>query len=224
MTRLQKNTIPVFLLSALLVVFLVFYFIRKQKKQPLRSLPYYGEKIYSGKRDTVYHRVPDFEFMDQSGKKVTQQRVKNKVYVVDYFFTTCQSICPLMSNQMERVAGKFKGNPELLFLSHTVNPEDDSLSVLKEYALKHHADPQQWLFLTGNKKALYSLARKGYLLNAEEGNGGADDFIHTQNLALIDKERHIRGFYDGTDSTDINRLMIDIQLLLDEYSWKEKTR
>ena len=222
MTRLQKNTIPIFLLSSFLLIFLVFYFIRKQKKQPIRFLPYYGQKIFSNKQDTVYHTIPNFEFIDQSGNKVTQETVKNKIYVTDYFFTTCHTICPIMSNQMERVANTFKGNADIMFLSHTVNPEDDSVSVLNEYAIKHHANKSQWLFLTGNKKALYSLARKGYLLNAEEGDGGEDDFIHTQNFALIDKEKHIRGFYDGTDSTEVNRLIIDIQLLLDEYSWKKQ--
>ncbi len=216
----SKIFLPLLALS-LIVVFLFFYFKNHENPQPLRRLPYLGEKKYSSSKDTVYHLVPDFEFINQYGEKINQETVKGKIYVVDYFFTTCQSICPIMSSQMERVAFHFKNNKEVLFLSHTVNPEEDSVPVLKEYAGKHHAQETNWYFLTGDKKALYNLARKGYILNAEEGNGDATDFIHTQNFALIDKERHIRGQYDGTDSSDINRLIIDIQLLSDEYTWKK---
>lgn len=221
---MQKNRIVYLLLVLVPVTFVAFYFIKKNDPKPIRTLPYFGPKTYSHTRDTVYHAIPDFEFVNQLGEKVSQEKVKGKIYAADYFFTTCQSICPIMSNQMERVARQFRNNPSVLFLSHTVNPEEDSVPVLKEYADRHHADPQQWLFLTGNKKELYGLARKGYLLNAEEGDGGEDDFIHTQNFALVDKERHIRGYYDGTDSLDMNRLINDIQILLNEYNWKEKNR
>lgn len=139
-----------------------------------------------------------------------------------FLFTTCQSICPIMSNQLERVYATFKTRNDFLILSHTVNPETDSVAQLLTYAKKHGVNDEQWLFLTGDKKHLYDLARKGYLLNTEEGNGDADDFIHTQNFALIDKERCIRGFYDGTDSTEVSRLINDIHLLFDEYAYKEK--
>jgi protein SCO1 len=122
-----------------------------------------------------------------------------------------------MSNQMERVYMHFKGNPAVKFVSHTVDPETDTVQQLHDYALRHKADSKQWMFLTGDKKALYNIARTGYLLNADEGDGGPDDFIHTQNFALIDKEKRIRGFYDGTDSVDIDKMIKDIELLLKEY-------
>jgi protein SCO1/2 len=127
-----------------------------------------------------------------------------------------------MSSQMERIYDKFKGNPEVKFLSHTVDPEIDTVKQLKAYAIKHNADAKQWMFVTGDKKELYAIARTGYLLNAEQGDGGPDDFIHTQNFALIDKDKRIRGFYDGTDSLEMNQLMKDIDLLLKEYHYKEK--
>ena|ERR1700741_1239131 len=221
---MQKNKLISLLLTLVPIAFVVLWFARRENPVPLRTLPYFGPKTYSTVKDTVYHVIPDFEFTNQDGEKVNQEVVKGKIYVADYFFTTCQSICPVMSSQMERVAAKFKNNNTILFLSHTVNPEEDSVPVLKEYAERHHADSRQWQFLTGDKKALYELARKGYLLNAEEGTGGPDDFIHTQNFALIDKERRIRGFYDGTDSLDMNRMITDIQLLTDEYNWKEKNK
>jgi protein SCO1/2 len=109
-----------------------------------------------------------------------------------------------------------------MILSHTVDPEEDSVNVMLNYAKLHGVNDKRWLFLTGDKKHLYDLARQGYLLNAEEGNGGEEDFIHTQNFALVDKERHLRGFYDGTDSAEVSRLIIDIKLLLEEYDYKEK--
>ncbi|MFL5752141.1 MAG: SCO family protein [Bacteroidia bacterium] len=219
---MQKNKLIYVFLVLIPIAFIAAYFFRHRENKPLRMLPYYGPKNYSASRDTVYHTVPDFQFTDQKGEKISQENVKGKIYVADYFFTSCQSICPVMSDQLERFASEFRNNPSVLILSHTVNPEEDSVPTLKEYADRHHASPDQWHFLTGDKKKLYELARKGYLLDAEEGSGGSDDFIHTQNFALIDKERHIRGFYDGTDSTDVNRLITDTKILLDEYAWKEK--
>jgi protein SCO1/2 len=206
-----------------IAVFVYAFFIYDNKK-PIRYLPIFGDKSYesiNGKLDTAYHTVKDFSFTDQDGKTVTQKDFQGSVYVTDFFFTTCHSICPIMSTQMERVAEKFKGNPEVKILSHTVDPQTDTVEQLKSYAIKHNADSKQWMFVTGEKKALYDMARTSYLLNADEGNGGPDDFIHTQNFALIDKERRIRGFYDGTDSTDMTQLLKDIDLLLAEYHYKE---
>jgi protein SCO1/2 len=161
-------------------------------------------------------------FTNQYNEKVTEENVKGKIYVTDFFFTTCQSICPIMSSQLERVYKQFENNKDILILSHTVSPEEDSVNVLKDYAFLHGVKDNRWLFVTGEKKHLYDMARKGYLLNAEEGTGDEDDFIHTQNFALVDKERHLRGFYDGTDSLDVSRLLVDINLLIEEYNYNEK--
>ena len=127
-----------------------------------------------------------------------------------------------MNNNLEKVADAFKGTKDVMILSHTVDPETDSVPTLAMYSHLHHADNRLWVFLTGKKEELYGLARKGYLLNAEEGTGDADDFIHTQNFALIDKDKHIRGFYDGTDSLEINRLIQEVKLLVKEYDYKER--
>ena len=213
-----------YLLSLLLIpiALVVLYFVNEEIQKPLRNLSYYGKKKYTPDGDTGYHTVKDFKFIDQFNETVTEKTVENKIYIVDFFFTTCHTICPVMSTQMERVYKEFYNNKDVMILSHTVDPEEDSVEVLARYADKHKVKNKQWLFLTGDKKRLYEMARQSYLLNAEEGDGGEDDFIHTQNFALVDKERHLRGFYDGTDSLEITRLIQDIHLLLKEYSYKEK--
>ncbi|MBC7696034.1 MAG: SCO family protein [Burkholderiales bacterium] len=210
------------LLLLIPMAFVAWYFINKNEQKPLRTLPYFGQKNSSKKGDTIFHTVKPFCFTNQYGEKVTEETIKEKIYVVDFFFTTCQSICPIMSDELERVYKQFSSRQDVLILSHTVAPEEDSVNVLMNYAKLHGVKNKQWLFLTGDKKHLYEMARQSYLLNAEVGNGGEEDFIHTQNFALVDKERHLRGFYDGTDSLEVSRLIIDINLLLEEYAYKEK--
>jgi protein SCO1/2 len=209
-----------FLLIFIPVGFLLWFLFSKTEEAPLRYLPYFGPKNYSGVKDTVYHTVGDFNFIDQYGNKFSQESTKDKIYVTEYFFTTCKSICPVMNNNLIRIYKKYKEKNNFLILSHTVDPETDSIPQLKAYADEHGVTNKNWIFVTGNKKDLYEMARKSYLLNAEEGNGGEEDFIHTQNFALVDKEKHIRGFYDGTDSLEIVRLDQDIALLLKEYEFK----
>jgi len=209
--------------GVVILILLVVFFKTTQEKIPLRQLPYFDPKDYSGIKKEGHHEVPPFSFTDQYGKTVTQQATEGKVYVTDYFFTTCQSICPVMSDQLVHVYQKYKERPDFLILSHTVDPETDTVEQMLDYAKKHGVNDEKWLFLTGTKKDLYALARKGYMLNAEEGDGGQEDFIHTQNFALVDKERHIRGYYDGTDSLEVQRLINDLQLLFNDYdSRKEK--
>lgn len=204
------------------LIFVGWYFFNKNEQKPLRTLPYFGKKNTMTLGDTAYHTVKPFCFTNQYNEKVTEETVKGKIYVTDFFFTTCQSICPIMSSELERVYKTFATNKDILILSHTVSPEEDSVNIMMNYANLHGVKDRRWLFLTGDKKHLYDMARTSYLLNAEEGNGDADDFIHTQNFALVDKERHLRGFYDGTDSLEVSRLIIDMNLLLEEYAYKEK--
>jgi len=210
------------LLVLIPAAFIAWFFLNKNEEKPLRTLAYFGKKRSMNDGDTSYHTVKPFLFINQYNENVTEATVKEKIYVTDFFFTTCQSICPVMSDQLERVYEKFRNNKDVLILSHTVAPEEDSVNVLMDYAKLHGVKDKQWLFLTGDKKHLYEMARQGYLLNAEEGKGDADDFIHTQNFALVDKERHLRGFYDGTDSIEVSRLITDIELLLEEYRYKDK--
>jgi protein SCO1/2 len=187
-------------------------------KKPAMLLPYYGEL----NPDSSYHTIPPFQFTDQLARAVTQHTFDGDIYVVDFFFTHCPSVCPTMSANLESLAKKFKDEPTLKILSHTVDPLRDSVPVLLRYAVKHQANPNQWYFVTGTKKDLYDIARNGYLLSATQGDGGENDFVHTQNIALIDKEKHIRGFYNGIDNKEMVKLSADISLLLEEYKWRNK--
>lgn len=162
------------------------------------------------------HKVGAFRFVNQEGKPITQEDVKGKTYVVEYFFTTCKGICPKMNANMKKVYDAYKDTPNFLILSHTVDPETDSVPVLKAYAERFDANPRKWLFLTGDKKQLYEVARNEYLLTANEGDGGPDDFVHTQMFALVDKEGQLRGFYDGTKEEEISKLIKDIKRLMQE--------
>jgi protein SCO1/2 len=167
------------------------------------------------------HHVPDFSFIDQNGKTITQANTEGKTYVADFFFTTCQSICPVMSKSIMKLSSRLANDPDVLFLSHTVDPETDSVPQLLAYSKAHQAKEGRWYFLTGPKKHLYDMARYGYFSTATEGDGGQEDFIHTQNFVLVDKYRQIRGFYDGTDSLEMDKLYKDILLLKEEYAWRD---
>lgn len=214
----MKKIITSIVVIGLAAVFLLRGLFNYKSNKASKILPYYGNKeLASNGKDTVYHYVPDFKFINQEGKEITQKNLDGSVYVADYFFTTCQSICPIMSNEMELLNQHFADNPSVKFISHTVNPENDSVPVLADYAKAHHANPNKWFLVTGNKKELYDLARKGYYLNTEDGDGGPNDFIHTQNFALVDKYKHIRGFYDGTNHKEMENLIEDIEILLKEY-------
>ncbi len=166
------------------------------------------------------HKIGDFSFLDQNGKTITQRDVKGKVFVAEYFFTTCQTICPIMNKQMQRVHEAYRKNNQVNILSFTVNPEIDTVEQMKRYADEHKADAKQWHFLTGEKDKLYELARKSFfvLKPAESQNLGdvGSDFIHTNNFVLVDQEMRIRGYYDGTNPKEVDRLIKDIDLLLNE--------
>ena len=159
-----------------------------------------------------YHKISDFSLTNQNGETVTQKNYDNKIYVADFFFTTCQSICPIMTKNMKVIQDKLINDSEVLLLSHTVFPEIDSIEVLKKYAIDNNVIDSKWNLVTGEKKEIYNLARKSYLA-AKDNNFGDYDMIHTENFVLIDKKKQIRGFYDGTDKEEINRLINDIKIL-----------
>lgn len=171
---------------------------------------------------THSHRVGDFELTNQTGATVTQANYDQKIYVADFFFATCQSICPKMSTQMERMNDVFSDEPEVMFLSHSVMPEVDSVPLLRDYASQYGADPARWNLVTGPKAHIYELARKHYFAVTTEGDGGESDFIHTENFVLVDKEKRLRGFYDGTSPAEVNRCIDDIRRLQDEYKKAEE--
>jgi protein SCO1/2 len=178
-------------------------------------LPIIGEKHLSN-TDTIYHSVGNFTLTNQFGEPVSEQTVKNKIYVADFFFATCQSICPQMSKNMVDVQKAFEKDEDFLILSHTVNPLHDTVDVLNKYGISYNAKKGKWHFLTGDKKDIYQLAQHDYLVNALEDDGTEEGFIHSEFFLLIDKLGRIRGVYDGTDKVQVNKLIGDIKLLKTE--------
>jgi protein SCO1/2 len=160
------------------------------------------------------HVAGAFSFINQDGRRITEKSVRNKVTVVEYFFTSCPSICPVMNGNLKELYERYKMNAGFMSLSHTVDPERDSVSALKKYSRRYDADSPGWQFLTGSKDALYQSASKDYLLAVEDSSNSS--FIHTQYVALLDKKRQIRGFYDFTNKENISKLDADIQQLLKE--------
>lgn len=162
-----------------------------------------------------YHTIADFSFTNQNGKTVTQKDYEGKIYVADFFFTTCQTICPIMTTNMTEVQKAFSNNPNVMILSHTVTPEIDSVPVLKKYALKQGVDDSKWNMVTGDKKDIYYIARKSYLAVKTGKPEEMYDMVHTENFVLVDTKRRVRGFYDGTKKEDVQRLIEDINWLLE---------
>jgi protein SCO1/2 len=181
-------------------------------------LPVIGEKKLAGSQgsDTIYHTIQDFSFINQYHDTITEKTIQGKVYVADFFFATCQSICPKMSSQLVNVQEAFKNDKEVLILSHTVNPAHDSVAVLNGYAQSYGALKHKWHFLTGNKKKIYDMARHSYLINALEEDGSEEGFLHSELFILIDAQKRIRGMYDGTDSLAVVKLISDIHTLKQE--------
>ena len=193
----------------------LFYNILK----PIERLPVYqpasvnSELVDSTIAHKInYHKISDFSLTNQNGETVTQKNYDNKIYVADFFFTTCQSICPIMTKNMKDLQDRLIEDSAVLLLSHTVFPEIDSVEVLKKYAIENNVIDSKWNLVTGDKKEIYDLARKSYLAT-KDSNLGDYDMIHTENFVLIDKKKQIRGFYDGTDKDEINRLINDIKIL-----------
>ncbi|WP_223826569.1 SCO family protein [Flagellimonas sp. S3867] len=159
------------------------------------------------------HLVSDFELINQNGEIITQSDYENKIYVTDFFFTRCPSICPIMSNNMEKLQEVFLNNEDVMFLSMSVTPEMDNVPILKKYAERHGAIDSKWNITTGDKKHIYNLARKSYFAAVDQGDGGLQDFIHTPNFVLVDEKKRIRGVYNGTADEDMLRLTNDIKIL-----------
>ena len=162
------------------------------------------------------HRISDFDLINQNGEAVTKEDFEGKIYVADFFFTRCQTICPIMAVNMRDLQEEFRNDPELKFLSHSVTPVMDSVPVLRAYADKNQAIDGKWEITTGDKKHIYELARKSYFAVLDEGDGGDQDFIHTEQFILVDQKGRIRGFYDGTEKEEMQRIIDDISILKQE--------
>lgn len=163
-----------------------------------------------------YHKIAPFKLINQNGDTITEKDYEGKIYIADFFFTTCQTICPIMTDHMVKIQDKILHDDDVMLLSHSVTPEIDSVAQLKKYALEKGVHDYKWNLVTGDKKQIYDLARKSYLAVKEDGNGDAYDMIHTENFMLIDKKKQIRGYYDGTKVDDIERLLEDLKILKQE--------
>ena len=211
--KMNKTTIFLISFFMLLGIGFIGYVFPKikenQNKEP--KLPIVG--------NDQNHHISPFSFVNQDGKTVTNADVKGKICVVEYFFATCKGICPKMNENMEKVYKAFLGNKNVLLLSHTVDPDKDTVKALKAYSLRFDANPEQWMFLTGGKKELYDMARYSYLVTAADDTATvaiAADFIHTDRFVLVDRDVHIRGQYEGTQDATVNLLITDIRELLKE--------
>lgn len=180
-----------------------------------RKLPIMGERDFVN-GDSVYHTIPDFSFINQDSSIITNKTYEGKIYVADFFFTTCPTICPVMKKQMLRVYEKYKENPKVGILSHTIDPRHDSVKVLKEYASQLGINGKMWNFVTGEKSKIYEIGEKSYYVTAGEDSTAAGGIIHSGAFILVDTKRRVRGVYDGTKETDVTKLMKDMEVLLNE--------
>lgn len=220
-----KKSLPtlIFLIVFSAVSIPVFYHLLKvDKKLKVYSPADINPSLVheSLKHITKNHTIADFELINQNGETITNKNYKNKIYVADFFFTRCTNICIAMAYNMSELQEYYKNDNEIKFLSHSVTPVIDSVSVLKEYANNKGVIDGKWNVTTGSKKHIYELARKSYFAVIEGGDGGENDFIHTEQFVLIDKERRIRGFYDGTEKKDMEKLKKDVAILKEEYTKK----
>jgi len=217
-----KKSIPTLIFLAIFstIAIPVFYHLLKvDKKLKIYSPADVNPSLVdvTVKHITKDHTIADFSLINQNGEIITQNNYKNKIYIADFFFTRCTNICIAMAYNMNELQEYYKNDAEIMFLSHSVTPEMDSVPILKKYAIDKGVIDGKWNVTTGDKKHIYELARKSYFAVIEDGDGGEDDFIHTEQFILVDKERRIRGFYDGTDKNDMEKLKQDVVLLKAEY-------
>jgi protein SCO1/2 len=205
--------------SAMLAVCLFYACTKKEDTLPFFNTPDFTPEWIS-KSDDAYthiHTVPAFNFIDQEGKHIQQSNVSNKIYVADFFFTKCTGICPKMTNNMSKVSDAFAADKDVMILSHSVTPEKDTVSVLKNYAMAKNITNPNWHLLTGEKTEIYSIARNGYFADRRTGyNKDTSEFLHTENFILVDKQRRIRGIYNGTIELEVEQLIKHIRLLKEE--------
>ncbi len=206
--------VVLFILSAIIIT-IIYQLLKPAPNLPIYQPSMVNTELVDSTMQYIrkYHKVADFKLINQNGDTVTQENYKDKIYVADFFFTTCQTICPIMTDHMKKIQEEFKDDDEVLLLSHTVTPKIDSVKQLRKYADKKGVIDSKWNLVTGDKKQIYELARKSYFVVKNQGNGGPYDMIHTENFALIDNQRRIRKFYDGTNPDAIEELIEDIATL-----------
>lgn len=219
-----KTLLTTFVILSIIIFYVIYQLLNVPPKLPI----YQPEMVDAQLVDSTiqfkkkYHKIAPFKLVNQNGDTITQDYYKDKIYIADFFFTTCQTICPIMTDHMVKIQQELEEDPEVLLLSHSVIPEYDTPQILKEYALKKGVNDLKWNLVTGTRKDIFTLARKSYLA-VKDLPGTADDLdmVHTENFMLIDKKQQIRGYYDGTQKDDINRLLKDISILKAEYLPKQ---
>lgn len=210
--------IVLFIISSIIVV--LFY----NALDPEKKLPVYQPADFNAElvdqsllHKKKYHTVANFSLTNQNGKTITQNEYEGKIYIADFFFTTCQTICPIMTKNMVAIQERIKNDDAIMLLSHSVTPKIDSVAQLKKYALEKGVLDHKWNLVTGDKKEIYDLARKSYMAVKTDPNIDPYSMIHTENFILVDKEKRIRGTYDGTDDAAIEKLLKDLEILKSSY-------
>jgi len=215
-----KAFVVMFLSIAFAILFLFYEALTPKKVLPIFQPNDVNYELVDSSIQHVkrFHKIKSFEFLNQNGEIISEKDYEGFIYVADFFFTTCPSICPIMTNNMVNIQNYIKDKNKVKLLSFSVTPEIDSVSVLKEYSVKKGVDDKYWNLLTGDKSKIYSLARKSFLVVKENRESNSHDMIHTENFVLVDREKRIRGFYDGTDDKDMQVLKKDIEILLEGYN------
>ena len=217
--RTQRSTQLKTMLNNYTFGCLLFIIIGLGSCDQQKSLPYLGPKetqITQGKIDTIYHQIPNFNFLNQDSVWISQKDYDGKIYVADFFFTSCPTICPKMKTQMLRIYQRYLNDPKIQLLSHSIDPNYDQPHVLKAYANRMEVDSKKWNFVTGKKEDIYKIGQKSYMVSAQEDPNEEGGFVHSGAFILVDKHRHVRGIYDGTKEPEVNKLIEDIEILLHE--------
>lgn len=215
--NMQKNNL-------LLILVLLLISCKAKKESRVDFLPFFNEPTFTpkwinpnDKELKDFHKIPDFSLVNQNGEKITQNTFKNKIYIADFIFTTCPGICPMMTKSMVKLQEEFKDEKNVMFLSHSVTPKIDSVPKLKEYALDNGVIDGKWHIVTGDKNEIYKLGREFYFVDESAiGSKTVDEFLHTENFILIDKQKHIRGVYNSLNRASLAQLIIDIKSLVNE--------
>lgn len=231
---INSKTLKSFIILVLILVVpgFLYYLLQAKGKNRYKPLPIYGPKQVAktfktihGKKvfDTIYHKIPDFELYDQNDKLITQKSFDGKILLVNFFFTKCPSLCNEINRNIDSLAGNFKKNSMVRFVSITVDPATDNPAVLKKYAATLKADDKQWKFLTGDTATIYSLSRQGFLVTAANGGNQPENFVYSEKLILIDQDKRIRGYYNGTSVNEMTKLNDEIKVLITEELRKIKS-
>lgn len=216
-----KIFLATFFVISVIILFLFYNALKVDNKLPIYQPAMVNYELVDNSIQHVkkYHKIAPFSLINQNGEIVTEKDYQNKIYVADFFFTTCPSICPKMTENMGLVQKAIKDDSQIQLVSFSVTPKIDSVAQLKRYAIEKGVLDSKWNLLTGDKKMIYNLARKSFLAAKNHGDGGPQDMIHTENFVLVDPDKRIRGFYDGTNTLAMETLLLDIKTLKKEYSY-----